>query len=169
MRTKCGATVGFMSHIIYCHPHCHHYDQNLHRNKSSWKLSWKLSTKCYQGIPNIPLMYKQRVQWGVETASNVFCLHNCHHHHYNENRQKITNVIGAEQMWGVYDQSNNRRRLPGDVPASLAIPSCSFVIVIIVLIMMIFIVIISIIIIIITIIIITTTTTIKSNVTAGVI
>ena len=66
-------------------------------------------------------------------------------------------------MWGVYDQSNNRRRLPGDVPTSLAIPSCSFVIVIIVLIMMIFIVIISIIIII------TTTTTIKSNVTAGVI
>ena len=65
-------------------------------------------------------------------------------------------------MWGVYDQSNNRRRLPGDVPASLAIPSCSFVIVIIVLIvfiMMIFIVIISIIII-------TTTTTIKSNVTS---
>ena len=75
-------------------------------------------------------------------------------------------------MWGVYDQSNNRRRLPGDIPTSLAIPSCSFVIVIIVLIvfiMMIFIVIISIIIIIITIIIITTTTTIKSNVTAGVI
>ena len=87
--------------------------------------------------------------------------------------KKITNVIGAEQMWGVYDQSNNRRRLPGDVLASLAIASCSFVIVIIVLIvfiMMIFIVIISIIIIIIiTIIIITTTTTIKSNVTAGVI
>ena len=72
-------------------------------------------------------------------------------------------------MCGVYDQSNNRRRLPGDVPTSLAIASCSFVIVIIVLIMMIFIVIISIIIIIITIIIITTTTTIKSNVTAGVI